>query len=268
MSLNGMTNVKEQIVGSIHKVNQIPGYSAYEVAVRNGFNGTEAEWLASLKGEKGDAGTLESHTEIDAQNNRVINVATPTANGDAANKKYVDDGLNATYPAVKAVTSGDDFNNYKTNGIFYFTTDVTVSNAPPEAKNGWIHVMVSAGGAVKQVLYRAGSANTYHHTYVRSFAGGSWTNWSKFAVIESTTLEATTNENGNVNTGLDPASCVVLAATAKDSDGTETYICNFYKSTSVGKWMINVVNVSSKSNVASKAFTFTIYFMSLLSLDS
>ena len=32
------------------------GKSAYEVAVKNGFTGTEAEWLESLKGEKGDTG--------------------------------------------------------------------------------------------------------------------------------------------------------------------------------------------------------------------
>ena len=32
------------------------GKSAYEVAVENGFSGTEAEWLASLKGEPGAAG--------------------------------------------------------------------------------------------------------------------------------------------------------------------------------------------------------------------
>ncbi len=30
------------------------GLSAYEIAKRNGFEGTEEEWLASLKGEKGD----------------------------------------------------------------------------------------------------------------------------------------------------------------------------------------------------------------------
>ena len=30
------------------------GDSAYEVAVENGFEGTEEEWLASLKGEKGE----------------------------------------------------------------------------------------------------------------------------------------------------------------------------------------------------------------------
>lgn len=32
------------------------GYSAYEVAVQNGFEGTPEEWLESLKGEKGDQG--------------------------------------------------------------------------------------------------------------------------------------------------------------------------------------------------------------------
>jgi hypothetical protein len=32
------------------------GLSAYEVAVKDGFTGTEAQWLASLKGDKGDDG--------------------------------------------------------------------------------------------------------------------------------------------------------------------------------------------------------------------
>ena len=32
------------------------GYSAYEVAVKNGYTGTETEWLATLKGEKGEKG--------------------------------------------------------------------------------------------------------------------------------------------------------------------------------------------------------------------
>lgn len=32
------------------------GMSAYDVAVQNGYDGTETEWLASLKGEKGDPG--------------------------------------------------------------------------------------------------------------------------------------------------------------------------------------------------------------------
>ena len=33
------------------------GKSAYQIAVEHGFSGTETEWLASLKGEKGETGT-------------------------------------------------------------------------------------------------------------------------------------------------------------------------------------------------------------------
>ena len=32
------------------------GYSAYEIAVQEGFDGTVDEWLESLKGEKGEKG--------------------------------------------------------------------------------------------------------------------------------------------------------------------------------------------------------------------
>lgn len=37
--------------------NGADGKSAYDIAVKNGFEGTEAEWLESLKGEDGAAGT-------------------------------------------------------------------------------------------------------------------------------------------------------------------------------------------------------------------
>ena len=38
------------------------GKSAYEIAVQNGFIGTEAEWLESLKGEEGH--NIVSVTEL------------------------------------------------------------------------------------------------------------------------------------------------------------------------------------------------------------
>lgn len=46
------------------------GYSAYEVAVKNGFDGTEAEWLASLAG-----GTLQIKVcgkTVDASGNIIL----------------------------------------------------------------------------------------------------------------------------------------------------------------------------------------------------
>lgn len=39
-----------------HGVDGVDGKSAYEVAKRNGFSGTEREWVRSLKGEKGEEG--------------------------------------------------------------------------------------------------------------------------------------------------------------------------------------------------------------------
>ena len=38
-------------------LNDYRGLSAYEIAQQNGFEGTEEEWLASLKGEPGRDGT-------------------------------------------------------------------------------------------------------------------------------------------------------------------------------------------------------------------
>ena len=44
------------------------GKSAYEIAVDNGFEGTEEEWLASLKGAKGDTGNVQ----VDGNGNVLI----------------------------------------------------------------------------------------------------------------------------------------------------------------------------------------------------
>lgn len=44
------------------------GASAYEIAVSNGFTGTEVEWLESIKGEKGDDGIYVTSMNISADN--------------------------------------------------------------------------------------------------------------------------------------------------------------------------------------------------------
>lgn len=47
------------------------GKSAYQVATQNGFEGSEEEWLASLKGEKGDKGDSLALTVTDDGNGNV-----------------------------------------------------------------------------------------------------------------------------------------------------------------------------------------------------
>lgn len=53
MSLEGKAKDGGKVKGKINRLNMIRGYSAYEVAVINGFEGTEEEWLASLRNETG-----------------------------------------------------------------------------------------------------------------------------------------------------------------------------------------------------------------------
>ena len=42
--------------GNIIDIPALNGESAYNIAVKNGFVGTEAEWIESLKGKKGEIG--------------------------------------------------------------------------------------------------------------------------------------------------------------------------------------------------------------------
>ncbi|MFJ3386615.1 hypothetical protein ACIPKN_02810, partial [Lysinibacillus sp. NPDC086135] len=75
-TVNGELYVWSEVTGEWENVGNIKGekgdtgdagengLSAYEVALDNGFVGTSEEWLASLKGEKGDAGKDPDLTEI------------------------------------------------------------------------------------------------------------------------------------------------------------------------------------------------------------
>lgn len=56
MSINGKAESVVKLRGSISLPDAIVGKSAYEVAVMNGFEGTEQEWLASLIGPQGIQG--------------------------------------------------------------------------------------------------------------------------------------------------------------------------------------------------------------------
>lgn len=56
MSTTGKAKSYIKLRGSVSIPDMIHGKDAYEIAVAEGFKGTRKEWLASLKGEKGDEG--------------------------------------------------------------------------------------------------------------------------------------------------------------------------------------------------------------------
>ncbi len=60
------------------------GKSAYEIAVEHGFEGTEEEWLAALKGEKGDQGAAEHAHQFGAE---ITTVIAPTGVEDGVGYK-------------------------------------------------------------------------------------------------------------------------------------------------------------------------------------
>lgn len=46
---------------------KVHGLSAYQIAVKNGYTGTEEEWVQSIKGEKGDKLTFKDLTNEDKE---------------------------------------------------------------------------------------------------------------------------------------------------------------------------------------------------------
>lgn len=61
-------DTKWKFISDLSGAQGIQGLSAYQVAVQHGFEGTEAEWLISLKGDKGDTGSgLNIKGELDSE---------------------------------------------------------------------------------------------------------------------------------------------------------------------------------------------------------
>lgn len=61
--LRGMVSGAASLSGKISNAT-LQGYSAYDIAVMEGYVGTEEEWLASLKGEDGEDGTPGEKIEV------------------------------------------------------------------------------------------------------------------------------------------------------------------------------------------------------------
>lgn len=102
--------------GSLNmKMNDYRGLSAYEIAVENGFKGTEVEWLASLKGEPGKAGdtiTVNRKRAVDGN----ISVNATDINRRAGESESVADVIDRIEKAQTTGLTADDIVNDLTGG--------------------------------------------------------------------------------------------------------------------------------------------------------
>ena len=96
-------------------MNDYRGLSAYEIAVQNGFKGTEVEWLASLKGEPGKAGdtiTVNRKRAVDGN----ISVNATDINRRAGESETVAEVIDRIEKAQTTGLTADDIVNDLTGG--------------------------------------------------------------------------------------------------------------------------------------------------------
>lgn len=100
--------------------------------------------------------------------------------------------LGTKFNTVQAVkTSGADLNNYKTSGIYHFSSSYSPTNIP-DGNNGWLIVLSGSSDEVKQIWLRQGTANSNDWmTYIRLYyTSGGWSTWRRFLTTDEGVLKS------------------------------------------------------------------------------
>lgn len=166
------------------------GDSAYDIAKKYGFKGTESEWLTSLKGDKGDKGepltwnTMDSKDKISLKEDIIKEIkselsATPSG-----------DPLHYAYESVGAVFN-DDTGYWELNGL----TDLTDDE---------MRAIYSAGHLpIEQQMFHEGSAISNLRTHLTKIGlGYKELDMNHFASYNST-IEVINLMGYNIGTDLD-----------------------------------------------------------------
>ena len=76
--------------------------------------------------------------------------------------------------------TGEDLNDYTTQGLYYFTADYTPLNIPV-GSNGWLWVIPGGASSAKQIWWRLGTINsTDHQSFTRTWTAASgWSAWER-----------------------------------------------------------------------------------------
>ena len=134
------------------------GESAYEIAVRNGFEGTETEWLESLKGETGATGSA----------------GKDGTDGTDGKDGYTLDDLMANYLENNPGATEDDF--YASLGLDVTPSITSVVQSALKSSVGIICTNTRSSSAGAGVIYKLNGNTAYiitnYHVIYDSYSGG------------------------------------------------------------------------------------------------
>lgn len=151
----------------------VAGESAYQVAVRNGFSGTEAQWLASLTGPPGPGVVSDADLTFTSPDDTTLRVGKVGTDGIA---RYVD--LVLVQPPAPDAPTLADIEPYRTSstswsavpygnaswpepgmGTFYQVVDIDVPSGTPPAA-GWPVVVYFHANGADRVVGSGGTVGT------------------------------------------------------------------------------------------------------------
>lgn len=159
---------------AILKVGKVKGDSAYETAKKNGFIGTEQEWLESLKqgaagprGERGPAGPQGPKGDSGP-------AGPPGPPGKGAKEGTI---------------SNKDVWDYLEEGLYEVTGDSSVGPSFPSGAifyRGMLEVISHKRGSEKQIFSTLGNEGTLTEVWIRNGWGRTtWGTWEKMAPSSS-----------------------------------------------------------------------------------
>jgi len=94
------------------------GLSAYEIALKNGFEGTEAEWLASLKGQDGKTHSVNGVEQLDG-NIQLTGDKIPLSLSDPRTLPEIAQGMDTILGALRVTSEKVDLGGrYLDNAVF------------------------------------------------------------------------------------------------------------------------------------------------------
>ena len=184
---------------------RVQGYSAYEIAVQNGYTGTEQEWLASLKGTNGtngqdgvspavtvarnqeDTGAVITVTDATGTTTATVNDGTTPSLTGYATETYVDNAIaDIDIPANTSdlnndsgfITSADLSGYAQTSSLATVATSGSyndLSNKPtiPDVSGLATTTDLTNGLATKQDTLTAGTNITIENNVISATGGGS-----------------------------------------------------------------------------------------------